>query len=141
MLQSHDMSRSPDVMVIMGTSLKVSGLKALVKDFAKVMHAAKKPGLVVFVNATRPGKEWEGVIDVHVQGDTDTWVERVEEVWRRVKPGDWEVQTTLDMGVVMPVSVGKGTYSTLNSPAHSAETVSSYLFWVCSPRECRGSIC
>jgi NAD-dependent SIR2 family protein deacetylase len=106
MLQAHDMSKTPDVMIIMGTSLKVSGLKALVKDFAKAIHGAKRPGMVVFVNATKPGKEWEGVIDVHVQGETDAWVDKVEEAWKRVKPADWEVQTKLDMPVVAPASVG-----------------------------------
>lgn len=100
LLHAHDASRGPDLLLIMGTSLKVSGLKALVKDFAKAAHANKKRGLVVFVNATRPGKEWEGVIDVHVQGETDVWAEKVEEVWRRVRPGDWEVQTVLDMAGV-----------------------------------------
>lgn len=96
----------------MGTSLKVSGLKALVKDFAKSAHANKKRGLVVFVNATKPSKEWEGIIDIHVQGQTDMWVDKVEEVWKRVKPADWEIQTTLEMGVVKDVEgvkgVGKG---------------------------------
>lgn len=97
-LQTYDLKRSPDIMLIMGTSLKVHGLKQLVKSFAKKMHEGegKKKGLVVFVNATKPGKEWEGIIDVHIQGETDRWVERVEEEWRRIKPGDWEVQTRLD---------------------------------------------
>jgi NAD-dependent histone deacetylase SIR2 len=94
-LQSYDLSRQPDLLLIMGTSLKVHGLKRLVKDFAKVVHA-KKGGMVVFVNATPPSKEWEGVIDFHIQGETDRWVERVEEEWRKIRPGDWEVQTLLD---------------------------------------------
>ena len=93
-LQSYDLARSPDILLIMGTSLKVHGLKRLVKQFAKAVHAKK--GLVVFVNATPPSKEWEGVIDVHVHGETDRWVERVEEEWRRVRPQDWETQTLLD---------------------------------------------
>jgi NAD-dependent histone deacetylase SIR2 len=99
-LQGFDLSRGPDILLIMGTSLKVHGLKRLVKDFAKAVHtptgAAGKKGMVVFVNATPPGKEWEGIIDVHVHGTTDRWVEKVEEEWRRIKPGDWEVQTRLD---------------------------------------------
>lgn len=99
-LQGFDLSRGPDMLLIMGTSLKVHGLKRLVKDFAKAVHtptgAAGKKGIVVFVNATPPGKEWEGIIDVHVHGTTDRWVEKVEEEWRRIKPGDWEVQTRLD---------------------------------------------
>lgn len=99
-LTAYDVSRRPDMLLIMGTSLKVHGLKRLVKDFAKAVHGGKKRGLVVFVNATPPSKEWEGIIDVHIEGETDKWVEKVEEEWKRVKPGDWEVQTTLDSEVV-----------------------------------------
>ncbi|KZT57871.1 DHS-like NAD/FAD-binding domain-containing protein [Calocera cornea HHB12733] len=118
-VQSADMARAPDLMIVMGTSLKVHGLKRLVRDFAGAVHArpspstshtastsstatakrAKQPamlGKVVFVNRTPPGAEWAGVIDYHVQGETDAWVARVEEEWRRLRPQDWEVQTTLD---------------------------------------------
>lgn len=137
LLQSHDVARTPDVLIIMGTSLKVTGLKALVKDFAKAVHAAKKPGMVVFVNATRPGKEWEGVIDVHVQGETDAWVEKVEEVWKRVKPADWEVQTKLDLGVLGPGSAvkegkgkGNGDYLFLSAePAHTRPKLQKRFVW------------
>lgn len=97
-LQMYDMRRGPDVLLIMGTSLKVHGLKRLVKDFAKVVH--DKKGVVVFVNATPPSKEWDGVIDYHIEGDTDTWVERMEDEWKRVRPQDWELQDTLDSQVV-----------------------------------------
>lgn len=104
-LQAHDMKRRPDVLLVMGTSLKVHGLKHLIKDFAKVVHDRK--GIVVFVNATPPNKEWEGVIDYHVEGDTDTWVDRVEEDWKKARPQDWEHQTILDSSVVH-ASVTKG---------------------------------
>jgi len=105
-LQTYDMRRGPDVLLIMGTSLKVHGLKRLVKDFAKVVHE-KKTGIVVFVNATRPSKEWEGIIDYHIEGETDQWVERMEEEWKRVRPQDWELQGTLDASVVRG-SIAKG---------------------------------
>ncbi|ORY33970.1 DHS-like NAD/FAD-binding domain-containing protein [Naematelia encephala] len=102
-IQTYDMTRSPDLLLIMGTSLKVHGLKRLVKDFAKAVHAKK--GLVVFVNATPPSREWEGVIDVHIHGETDPWAEKVEEEWKRVRPQDWETQLVLD-GEVVPVGPG-----------------------------------
>ncbi|TXT08930.1 hypothetical protein VHUM_02404 [Vanrija humicola] len=104
-LQAHDMRRGPDVLLIMGTSLKVHGLKRLVKDFAKTVH--EKKGVVVFVNATAPSKEWDSVIDYHIEGETDSWVERVEEDWKKVRPQDWEIQTVLD-GEVVHKSVAKG---------------------------------
>jgi NAD-dependent histone deacetylase SIR2 len=116
LLQTYDLTRQPDVLLIMGTSLKVHGLKRLVKEFAKSVHArpSGKKGLVIFVNATPPSKEWEGVIDIHVQGETDRWVEKVEEDWRAARPADWEVQKTLDgevaqvMGGVVVESKGTG---------------------------------
>ncbi|RUP46110.1 DHS-like NAD/FAD-binding domain-containing protein [Jimgerdemannia flammicorona] len=77
-LQAMDLRRRPDVMIVMGTSLKIVGLKRFVKEAAKVVHAQRN-GKVVFVNRTEPGKEWEDVIDYHVLGDTDRWVELVEE--------------------------------------------------------------
>ncbi|KAL5535796.1 HST3 [Sanghuangporus sanghuang] len=114
-IQSGDLSRKPDLLIIMGTSLKVHGLKKLVKEFAKVVHTtapsnpppvanSPKPtatknamkGKVIFVNKTAPSSEWDGIIDYHVQGETDAWVERVLEDWKRMRPADWEVQTTLD---------------------------------------------
>lgn len=53
-------------------------------------------GKVIFVNKTPPSSEWDGIIDYHVDGETDAWVNRVVEDWKRLRPADWEVQTTLD---------------------------------------------
>lgn len=106
-IQAYDLTRKPDVLLIMGTSLKVHGLKLLVKDFAKKVHS--RGGIVVFVNATAPAKkEWDGIIDYHVMGQTDQWVDRCEEDWKRVRPGDWEVQTLLDRDMVALGTKGKG---------------------------------
>lgn len=109
MIQTMDLGKKPDMLVIMGTSLKVHGLKKLVKDFARVTHAsAPTPasgsspknekqfvGKVIFVNKTPPGSEWDGIIDYHVSGDTDTWADKVIEDWKKSKPADWEMQKTL----------------------------------------------
>ena len=100
-IQAADVRKGPDLVIIMGTSLKVHGLKKLVKEFAKVTHARKgpkTPGIVIFVNKTAPGSEWDGVIDYHVEGDTDSWTEKVIADWKKHKPADWEHQTTLVEG-------------------------------------------
>ena len=100
-IQAVDVRKGPDLLIIMGTSLKVHGLKKLVKEFAKVTHARKgprTPGIVIFVNKTPPGGEWDGVIDYHVEGDTDSWTEKVIADWKKHKPADWEHQTTLVEG-------------------------------------------
>ncbi|KAF5385188.1 hypothetical protein D9615_001324 [Tricholomella constricta] len=104
-IQTTDLSRKPDMLIIMGTSLKVHGLKKMVKEFAKTVHASAPSsssstakswqGKVVFVNKTPPSSEWNGIIDYHVEGDTDSWVEKVVQDWKRMRPADWEVQQTL----------------------------------------------
>ena len=50
---------------------------------------------MVFVNRTPPGSEWADVIDYHVAGETDVWVDKVVEDWKKLRPADWEVQQTL----------------------------------------------
>ncbi|KAH9835915.1 DHS-like NAD/FAD-binding domain-containing protein [Rhodofomes roseus] len=110
-MQLADMTRKPDMLIVMGTSLKVHGFKKLVKDFAKIVHeSAPSPtaastsspknakafaGKVIFVNKTAPGSEWDGIIDYHVVGETDKWVDRVLEEWKKMRPSDWEVQKKL----------------------------------------------
>ena len=135
-LQAYDLGRSPDILLVMGTSLKVHGLKKVVKAFAKAVHA--RDGKVIFVNATPPSKQWEGVIDIHVQGETDKWVQRVEEEWRHMRPQDWETQTVLDqeLSVIKEVSkklakaVKPNTKSTCSSQQmeHPKLTMPSQLY-------------
>lgn len=96
------------MLIIMGTSLKVHGLKKLVKDFAKTVHAPSSSksgspksikswaGKVIFVNRTPPAGEWADIIDYHVAGETDAWVDKVVADWKKMRPADWEVQKTLD---------------------------------------------
>ena len=120
-IQTADMNRKPDMLIIMGTSLKVHGFKKLVRDFARVVRQSapstastssppKNPktwaGKVIFVNKTAPGSEWDGIIDYHIAGETDRWVERVIEDWKKMRPADWEVQKTL-------VGPGSGTFATV----------------------------
>ncbi len=94
--ESCDLGKKPDLLLIMGTSLKVHGLKALIRDFANAVHAATgKRGQVVFVNKTPPGAEWHAHIDVFVQSETDRWADIMYNHWRRIKPAEWETQSKL----------------------------------------------
>ncbi|CAA7265948.1 unnamed protein product [Cyclocybe aegerita] len=106
-IHSADLTRKPDMLIIMGTSLKVHGLKKLVKDFARTIHSSaspsaasssKKPFKVIFVNKTPPGSEWQDIIDYHILGETDRWTDKVIEDWKRMRPSDWEIQQTLVAG-------------------------------------------
>lgn len=72
-LVQHDLSLGPDMLLILGTSMRVHGLKVLVKEFAKAVH--DKGGKVVFVNFTKPPESvWSDVLDFWVQWDCDAWV-------------------------------------------------------------------
>ncbi|KAI9805078.1 MAG: hypothetical protein M1825_000912 [Sarcosagium campestre] len=88
-LPTHDLGLSPDVLLIMGTSLRVHGLKTLVREFAKSVHARKGgKGKVIFVNYTRPSDSlWSDVVDYWVGMDCDAWVEdlrtRRDDLWLR----------------------------------------------------------
>ncbi|EEB97327.1 hypothetical protein MPER_03378, partial [Moniliophthora perniciosa FA553] len=57
-VQCSDLARKPDMLIIMGTSLKVHGLKKLVKEFAKAVHAHAPSGSA---NTSR-SKSWAGKV-------------------------------------------------------------------------------
>lgn len=103
-IQSSDLSRSPDVLLVMGTSLKVHGLRLLVRKAAKIVHENKK-GCVILVNKTPVvGKEWAGVFDYFVEGETDGWCSIVENAIRQVK-----VQTKLPFKPLTPAQADAQT--------------------------------
>ena len=54
----------------MGTSLKVHGLKQLVKQFAKSVHALEN-GRAVFINKTPLSSEWMDIFDFQLLGSSD----------------------------------------------------------------------
>lgn len=83
---SSDLKRKPDLLLIFGTSLKVHGIKKLVKDFAKQVHANK--GIVIFINKCELGKaELDKFIDYWVEGDCDSWIHdlksRIPNLWTK----------------------------------------------------------
>lgn len=88
----HDLSLGPDMLLILGTSMRVHGLKVLVREFAKAVH--DRGGKVVFVNFTKPAESvWADIIDYWVQWDCDTWVGDLQ----KRKPALW-----LPPGTVLP---------------------------------------
>lgn len=86
---THDLALYPDMLLILGTSLRVHGLKVMVREFAKTVHS--KGGKVVFVNFTKPPESsWGDIIDFWIQWDCDAWVDdlqvRVPKLWRDPSP-------------------------------------------------------
>jgi len=108
-----DKAKKPDILMIMGTSLTVHGIKGLVRSFACAVHASsdrsgrmtgdaesppKKVGIkrraVIYVNLDPPPSDIATCIDYWVEGCTDEWVKRVEIDWRSTRPWDWEAPPT-----------------------------------------------
>ncbi|GEQ67371.1 hypothetical protein JCM33374_g1035 [Metschnikowia sp. JCM 33374] len=67
-----DLSMRCDLVLIMGTSLKVDGVKKLVRSMCKNVH--DRGGKVVFVNKTPVAKQFSGLIDYEVLCDCDDFV-------------------------------------------------------------------
>ncbi|KAI8100184.1 DHS-like NAD/FAD-binding domain-containing protein [Halteromyces radiatus] len=78
--QATDIKKRPDLLIVMGTSLKIVALKKFIKQMAKSIHINHpRTGRVIFINKTKPTKEWDAVFDYEVIGDADTWVNLTEE--------------------------------------------------------------
>ncbi len=101
---ASDLEQVPDMVIIIGTSLKVPGFKSLVKELARcarshcpsleaasttVTRSDAQPGCVILVNHTPPPSGCAGFIDFHVVGDADKWSEKVLEEWKEMRPEDW----------------------------------------------------
>ena len=101
-ITTHDLGLAPDVLLILGTSLRVHGLKILVKEFAKAVHAkAGGKGKVIFVNLTRPAESvWNGVIDYHVAMDCDAWIGEL----KLRRPDIWQQQAQLKLQLAKNVN-------------------------------------
>ena len=96
-ITASDLTMNPDVLLILGTSLHVHGLKTMVREFAKAVHAkAGGKGKVVFVNLSRPSESvWNGVLDYWVSMDCDAWVDAM----RKHRPDMFQIQPGLKMQV------------------------------------------
>lgn len=77
---SLDLDVRPSTVIVMGTSLRIPGLKRLVKDMAKAVQRKRqsgedRAGHVIFINRTPASRaEWKGVFDAELLGDCDKWV-------------------------------------------------------------------
>lgn len=99
-ITANDLTMSPDFLLILGTSLHVHGLKTLVREFAKAVHARPGgKGKVVFINLSRPAESvWKDVIDYWVCMDCDEWVAKT----KKCRPDICQVQEELRLTVRKP---------------------------------------
>lgn len=123
-ITTHDLGFAPDVLLIMGTSLHVHGLKILIKEFAKTVHAkAGGKGKVIFVNNTKPPESvWKDIMDYWVRMDCDEWVGSL----KSHRPDLWHIQSELKpkvakAGVKLPKTVStKAVVSELDGEKENA---------------------
>ena len=112
-MTASDLTMKPDVLLILGTSLHVHGLKTMIREFAKAVHAkAGGKGRVIFINLTRPSESvWKNVLDYWVSMDCDAWVNSM----RKHRPDIFQTQPVLKVQVKkakdkqMPKAIGYGT--------------------------------
>ncbi|KTW28518.1 hypothetical protein T552_01777 [Pneumocystis carinii B80] len=77
-LTASDVKKWPDLLMIIGISLKFIPINSLIKDISKIVHT--NGGKVIFVNRMEPSNnEWKGIIDWYVDADSDEWIEGLKE--------------------------------------------------------------
>lgn len=71
-VMSADLKTRPDAVIVVGTSMKIPGVKRFVRELCGVVRD-RKDGLTVWINPDPPptGKEFENCWDLIVEGDCD----------------------------------------------------------------------
>ncbi|KAG5354486.1 NAD-dependent protein deacetylase hst4 [Yarrowia sp. B02] len=104
---SRDLKKRPDCLVVIGTSLAVTGIKTLVRDFAQEVKA--NGGHVIFINKTPPAKIPGFHADYFIEGDCDAYMRDLAERW----PSLWSrsKQSTVDFKVQKRATATKSSKS------------------------------
>ncbi|KAJ3224299.1 hypothetical protein HK099_008622 [Clydaea vesicula] len=133
---SHDIKRKPDFMIVMGTSLKVVGMKQLVKEMAKKVHESKK-GKVILINKTDLGREWDQIFDFIILADCDTACIRLENGCKNYKERErlskiYKERERLSkafskIGVESKLSKKKNISVTINSTLNFKQVKKNYI--------------
>ncbi|KAK9470587.1 DHS-like NAD/FAD-binding domain-containing protein, partial [Dipodascopsis tothii] len=68
-ITSADLRSRPDGLLVVGTSLKIPGVRRIVREMSNAVHAAK--GSVIWINNDDPpiGKEFDSCFDLIIKGD------------------------------------------------------------------------
>ena len=65
-----DLRARPDAIIVVGTSMKIPGVKQMVKEMCRVVRD-RRDGLAIWINQDPPPKEYEDCWDLVIDGDCD----------------------------------------------------------------------
>ncbi|KAI5478423.1 hypothetical protein MNV49_005172 [Pseudohyphozyma bogoriensis] len=116
-ISQHDLNQKPDMLLVMGTSLKIAGFKALVKEFAREVRS--RGGITVFVNLEEVGQEWSDVFDYHIKAKCDDFSTRILSDWREVGPEDFPTSLSSSSSSILPEPSAFTTLLSLPPPITS----------------------
>ncbi|KAJ2656965.1 NAD-dependent deacetylase hst3 [Coemansia sp. RSA 1199] len=76
-LNEYDLKRRPDLLIVIGTSLKIPGIKRMIREMSRCVHDSAQrtqragAGKVIFINRDEPPRGWNDVFDYFIEGDAD----------------------------------------------------------------------
>ncbi|KAG5361162.1 NAD-dependent histone deacetylase HST3 [Yarrowia sp. C11] len=128
---NKDLKKRPDCLVVIGTSLAVTGIKTLVKDFAQEVKG--NGGHVIFINKTAPAKisGFSENVDYFIQGDCDSYMRDLAVRW----PSFWSKskQSTVDFKVQKSIKMASTTKSAVRATKTAVRATKSSAGKVCKP--------
>lgn len=100
----RDIAACSDVVLVMGTSLAIPGIQALLR----ALEDGSRPSrLFIFVNHTPPPRKLANLFHYHIQGDVD----------------DWAAEVFLAFGLVPPTRMTDGANKAVQRPKALKNTV------------------
>ncbi|KAJ2453105.1 NAD-dependent deacetylase hst3 [Coemansia sp. RSA 2336] len=76
-LSEYDLKRRPDLLIVIGTSLKIPGIKRMIKEMSRCVHDSSDrtkragAGKAIYINRDEPPRGWDDVFDYYIAGDAD----------------------------------------------------------------------
>lgn len=121
-VMNADIRSRPDALIVVGTSMKIPGVRRLVKSLCHVIKS-RKNGVTMWINNEPPsGKEFEDCFDLMVKGDC-------EEVARLANLKRWDDHTPefLDECNSSEVEQAKGKVSVvIETPKKKQKTITAF---------------
>lgn len=79
---NEDLKRNPSIILVVGTSLKILGLKKILNQFAKTAKLNSQTSQVVYINKTPlKTKSFINIFDLELVGDCDSWVKELSKIF------------------------------------------------------------